>query len=198
MNQFEHPGSLKTACKLACRHLHHNQPEWEQLESSTRQTEQHRPTVAAGYRLFDAGIGQTDLLIPTLFPSLPSLVTNDWLQQIIPRLSRMPIAQDLSEANAQQGFIVVRLHHLVQHQQQRVTDRCLFRNPSHPPCSVSGIRKRLNQPNESIRTFGFTQSCLQASLQASTPQPTRMGATREQNKTNRATQTHSGSRGYRL
>jgi hypothetical protein len=43
MNQFEYPGSLRAACKLACRHLHHNQPEWEQLESSARQTEQHRP-----------------------------------------------------------------------------------------------------------------------------------------------------------
>jgi hypothetical protein len=61
-------------------------------------------------------------------PSVPSLVTNNWLQQIIPRLSRMPIAQELYAANAQQGLVVVRLHHLVQHQQQRVTDRCLFRN----------------------------------------------------------------------
>ena len=40
----------------------------------------------------------------------------------------MPIAQELSEANALQGLIVVRLHHSVHHQQQRVTDRCLFRN----------------------------------------------------------------------
>jgi hypothetical protein len=63
-------------------------------------------------------------------PSVPSLVTNDWLQQIIPRLSRMPITQELSAANAQQGLIVVRLHHSVQHQQQRVTDRCLFCNSS--------------------------------------------------------------------
>jgi hypothetical protein len=51
MNQFEYPGSLRAAGKLACRHLHHNQPEWEQLESSTRQTERHRPRAAAGYRL---------------------------------------------------------------------------------------------------------------------------------------------------
>jgi hypothetical protein len=132
-------------------------------------------------------------MIPTLSPSVPSLVTNDWLQQIIPKLSRMPIAQELSEANAQQGLIVVRLHHSVQHQQQRVTDRCLFRNPSRPPCRVSGIRNRFIQSNESIRISGFTQSCLQASLQASTPQPTRMGATREQHKTNRATQADGGS-----
>jgi hypothetical protein len=80
-------------------------------------------------------------------PSVPSLVTNDWLQQIIPRLSRIPIAQELSTANAQQGLIVVRLHHSVQHQQQRVTDRCLFRNLSHPPCSVTGIRNRFIQSN---------------------------------------------------
>jgi hypothetical protein len=113
-------------------------------------------------------VRRTDLLIPALYPSVPNLVTNDWLQQIIPKLSRMPIAQELSEANAQQGLIVVRLHHSVQHHQQRVTDRCLFRNPSHPPCSVSGIRNRLIQSNESIRISGFTQSCVQASLQAST------------------------------
>jgi hypothetical protein len=42
---------MRDALQLACRHLHHNQPEWEQLESSTRQTEQHRPTATAGYRL---------------------------------------------------------------------------------------------------------------------------------------------------
>ena len=131
---------------------------------------------------FDADIGQTDLLIPALHPSVPSLVTNDLLQKIIPKLSRTPIAQELSTANAQQGLIVVKLHHQVQLHQQRVTDRCLFRNPSHPPCSVSVIRNRFIQSNESIRISGFTQSCLQASLQASTPQPTRMGATREQQK----------------
>jgi hypothetical protein len=50
MNRFEYPGSLRAACKLACRHLHHNQPEWELPESSTRPTERHRPTAAAGYR----------------------------------------------------------------------------------------------------------------------------------------------------
>ena len=91
-------------------------------------------------------------MIPALISSVPSLVTNDWLQQIIPKLSRVPIAQELSEANAQQGLIVVRLHHSVQHQQQRVTDRCLFCNLSRPPCSVSGIQNRFIQSTENVRS----------------------------------------------
>jgi hypothetical protein len=109
----------------------------------------------------------------------------------------VPIAQELSADNAQEGLIVVRLHHSVQHQQQRVTDRCLFHNPSHLPWSVSGIRNIFIQPNESIRISAFTQSCLQVNLQASIPQPTKMGATRarEQQKTNRAAQA-GGSSGF--
>ena len=91
-------------------------------------------------------------MIPALISSVPSLVTNDWLQQIIPKLSRVPIAQELSEANAQQGLIVVRLHHSVQHQQQRVTDRRPFRNLSRPPCSVSGIQNRFIQSTENVRS----------------------------------------------
>jgi hypothetical protein len=105
-------------------------------------------------------VGQLDLSIPSLYPSFPSLVTNAWLLQIIPKLWVL-IAQELSADNAQEGLIVVRLHHSVQRQQQRVTDRwCLFRNPSHLPCSVSGIRNRFMQSNESIPIPGFTQSCL--------------------------------------
>jgi hypothetical protein len=52
--------------------------------------------------------------------------------------------------------------------------------------SFSQTTSRLQHP-------GFTQSCLEASLQATTPQPTRMGTTREQQKTNRATQADGSS-----
>jgi hypothetical protein len=91
---------------------------------------------------------QTDLLIPALYPLVPSLVTNEWLQQRIPKLSQVPIAQELSAANAQQGLVVVRLHHLVQHQQHRVTDRRPFCNLSHPPC-----RNRFIQSNKNVRSI---------------------------------------------
>jgi hypothetical protein len=50
MNRFKYLGSLRAACNLTCRHLHHNQPEWEllELESSKnkqRGTDQRRQRV---------------------------------------------------------------------------------------------------------------------------------------------------------
>jgi hypothetical protein len=66
-------------------------------------------------------------------PPLSRIITQCYWPQRIPELSRMPIAQELSTANAQQGLIVVRLHHSVQQQQQRVMDRCIFRDSSLLP-----------------------------------------------------------------
>jgi hypothetical protein len=45
-------------------------------------------TLANNYGVpFDADIvGQTNFLIPALYLSVPILVTNDWLQQRIPKL----------------------------------------------------------------------------------------------------------------
>jgi hypothetical protein len=44
----------------------------------------------------------------------------------VPELSRIPIDREFSAANAQQGPIVVRLHHWAKELQQKVTDRSLF------------------------------------------------------------------------
>jgi hypothetical protein len=101
---------------------------------------------------------------------------------------------EVSAAKALHRLIVVDLHHSVQDHQQRVTDRCLFHICPTRPAVVPELNRPI-QPDESIAISGFTQSCLEVrSLQASTPQPTSMEATREASKTNRATQDEGGSR----